>query len=161
MDEVRNGPALRRLLDLPGVAALEQRAKAEWGAAAPATADQLCRDLFGLGAVDLHTSPADPPEGAEYPLDTQVARFRELGWDVTDHDGRPLKVLRWLGQPLLTVCLGLGGRLPETPDVESWSAAMQEAATSFFKQRRGPVVVMRRKSGRVVRPPAELRKRTP
>ena len=93
--------ALRRLIDLPGVDALEYRAILKRDFAEPQARaefpeiDACVKALFGLTADEAEDVPR--PEGwdeidCKAPA-VQVAAFEAAGWDVTDNKRRPLRVL--------------------------------------------------------------------
>ncbi len=87
-----NNPALRRLLDLPGIAELEEKALMK-----PRYADDDARsefpeidacstEIFGLTADEADELPR--PEGWDRierkPVREQVDAFEAEGWDITD-----------------------------------------------------------------------------
>lgn len=143
-------PPLRRLLDLPGVDALELKALMKPRAADPderhefpdvaEAIDETARAAFGLtpdeaGAVAL---PADW-DGIERldPADMAEA-FAAEGWDVMDARRKPLRMLAHWALPLALSMRGVAGALPfhAEPDrpVIDWGSNLKTEATRFRKR---------------------------
>ena len=139
-------PALRRLIDLPGIAELEDKALMK-----PRYADVDARGefpeidacsvaLFGLTADEADDAPR--PEGWDRierrPVREQVEAFEAKGWDVTDNKRRPLRMLGHFNVQLWLAVRGVAGSLPfhveKEPDVRSSSLAKEAAA--FLRNRR-------------------------
>lgn len=142
---------LRRLRDYPGVADLERRAAGEDLAGLEAAAERLRQDLFAVTAAELRRGPGAGAGGVDayaacaLPPDDQVAAFRRHGWDVTAAGGAALRILPLINQALLAACLGLAGRLPESPEAETWGASLQAEAMRFRSGgRTRPATVVRR-----------------
>ncbi len=138
-------PALRRLIDLPGVDALEYKALLKRDFAEPeARADNPEIDacttaLFGLTADEAEALPR--PEGWDdietKPAGVQVFAFEDAGWDVTDDKRRPLRVLGHFSGPLWLAVRGVAGSLPfqpEAQDSEEWIAKLEADAKRFIKR---------------------------
>src|SRR5688572_4106611 len=99
---------LRRLIDLPGVSALESQALMKRDFAEPEARgyypelDETARALFGL-TVD-EAADIGKPAGWTNIEDLAPARqamlFEDAGWDVMDDKRRPLRVLGHFNQPL-------------------------------------------------------------
>lgn len=138
--------ALRRLIDLPGIAELEEKALMK-----PRYADDDARSefpeidacstaLFGLTAdeADDITRPEGWDRIERRPVREQVDAFEAAGWDVTDHKRRPLRMLGHFNLQLWLAVRGVAGTLPfhaePEPDVETSSLA-RDAAT-FLRNRR-------------------------
>jgi hypothetical protein len=137
--------ALRRLIDLPGVDALEYRAllkrefaEPEARAAFPEI-DACATALFGLTADEAEALPR--PSGwddieCKAPA-AQVAAFEAAGWDVTDAKRRPLRVLGHFSAPLWLAIRGVAGTLPFQPESEApeaWVSKLEAEAKRFRKR---------------------------
>src|SRR6516165_3268869 len=108
-------PALRRLIDLPGVADLEFKAVMKRAFADPEARrefpelDDCSRALFGLTA-DEAEAVARPAgwDGIEIqPIQKQVFAFEDAGWDVTDDKRRPMRILGHFNQQLWLALRGV------------------------------------------------------
>ena len=93
-------PALRRLVELPGVADLEYKALLKPAYASPENRadypeiDACAKALFDLTLDEAVAAPRPADfDGIEHldPRD-QVAAFEAVGWDVTDDKRRPLRI---------------------------------------------------------------------
>ena len=134
--------APRRLIDLPGVDALEYRAilkrefaEPEARAAFPEI-DQCTTALFGLTADEADAVPRPPGwDDIEHKSPaTQAAAFEAEGWDVTDAKRRPLRVLGHFSGPLWLAVRGVAGSLPfqpESREPEAWVAKLEAQAKRF------------------------------
>lgn len=138
-------PALRRLIDLPGVADLEFRAVMKREFADPEARaefpelDACSRALFGLTADEAEAVPR--PAGWDgidaQPLPKQVFAFEDAGWDVTDDKRRPLRILGHFNQQLWLALRGVAGELPfqaEAKAPERWAADLAAEAARFRKR---------------------------
>ncbi len=139
-------PAIRRLIDLPGVDALEYKAlmKPTYGApearAEFPEIDECSRALFGLTADEAEAvpRPTDWDDIELQPIPAQVAAFEAAGWDVTDNKRRPLRMLGQFNQQLWLAVRGVAGELPfqadkdETPD--PWGSKLAAEAERFRKR---------------------------
>ncbi|MDB5450989.1 MAG: hypothetical protein JWQ52_2117 [Phenylobacterium sp.] len=138
-------PALRRLIDLPGVADLELKALMKREYAEPESRaenpelDELSRKLFGLTADEAEETPR--PAGWDnverLPIPRQVAAFEAEGWDVTDDKRRPLRNLGHFNQQLWLALRGVAGELPFQPDddkPEAWVTSLAAEAARFRKR---------------------------
>jgi hypothetical protein len=139
---------LRKLLDLPGIASLEQKALMN-PRYADADArehypdiDQCSLDLFGL-TVDSAEDVARPDgwdRVERKPIREQVEAFEREGWDVTDARRRPLRMLEHFNVQLWLALRGVAGRIPFAPvDDEaptSWGTSLQAQAARFKRDRR-------------------------
>ena len=148
--EVMTEPALRRLIDLPGVLALERAAVLkplpEIGEIRPPNPaiDACASALFGLTPDDAEAvaRPEDWDWIEEKPFPRQVLAFEASGWDVTDDKRRPLRVLIYFTQPLWLAIRGVAGELPFLAEPQSdlgdtagdWAARM---AADAARHRRG------------------------
>jgi hypothetical protein len=141
---------LRRLIDLPGVDALELKALMKPRLADPderhehPEVDETARAAFGLTldeaeAVDL---PADWPAALgrldrQSPLEL-VDAFEAEGWDVTDAKRKPLRVLPLFALPLALAARGVAGELPfaAEPDhpTTDWGSSLKADAARFRKR---------------------------
>src|SRR5260370_22334913 len=101
-------PALRRLIDLPGVSDLEYRAILKREFAEPEARaehpeiDECSVKNFGLTAdqAEDHARPASWDGADRLPIAAQVAAFEAEGCDVTDDQRRPLRILAPFNRPL-------------------------------------------------------------
>lgn len=137
---------LRRLIELPGIAALEfkavmKREFAEPEARAEHPQINACsKVLFGLTAEEAAATPR--PAGWDdvetLPVADQVAAFEVAGWDVTDDKRRPLRILPHFNQQLWLALRGVAGQLPfqapppEAPD--RWAVNLAAEAKRFKKR---------------------------
>jgi hypothetical protein len=139
----------RKLIDLPGIAALEQKALMNPRYAEPdarthyAEIDQCSTANFGLtaDAADQVVRPADWDQIEHKPIREQIEAFELAGWDVTDSRRRPLRMLEHFHLQLWLAVRGVAGKLPFAPaedeDVpNAWGASLQAAATKFRRDRR-------------------------
>lgn len=136
---------LRRLIELPGVDALEYQAILKRDFAEPEARaehpeiDACTTALFGL--------TADEAEAVERPADwddiecktpaIQAAAFEAAGWDVTDDKRRPLRVLGHFAGPLWLAVRGVAGSLPfqaESGEPEAWVTKLEAEAKRFRKR---------------------------
>lgn len=142
---MNNKPALRRLIDLPGVADLEFKALMKRDFAEPEARaehpelDECSRALFGLTADETEAvaRPADWDGVERLPMAQQVFAFEDAGWDVTDDKRRPLRVLGHFNQQLWLAVRGVAGQLPFQPDddkPEPWAKALASEAARFRRR---------------------------
>jgi hypothetical protein len=140
-----NQPALRRLIDLAGVADLEHKALmkrdfAEPQARAEAPEIDACsREHFGLTADEAEAHPRpDGWDGVEnLPVPAQVAAFEAAGWDLTDDKRRPLRTFGHFNQQLWLAIRGVAGGLPFQPQDDApdpWGASLAAQAARFRKR---------------------------
>jgi len=139
-------PALRRLIDLPGVSALETRALMKPAYAEPAARadfpeiDDCSSKVFGLTADQAEATPrpADWDGIDTRPLAEQVAAFEAEGWDVTDNKRRPLRMLGQFNQQLWLALRGVAGELPfQPPEDDSpgpWGKSLAAEAAKFRRR---------------------------
>ena len=140
-----NAP-LRRLIDLPGIAELEDKALMK-----PRYADDDARSefpeidacskaVFGLTADEADEVPR--PEGWDRierkPVREQVDAFEAEGWDVTDNKRRPLRMFGHFNVQLWLAVRGVAGTLPfhveREPD--ELKASLAKEAAIFLRNRR-------------------------
>ncbi len=138
-------PALRRLIDLAGVAELEHKALMKPAYASPEgradypEIDALSLDLFGLTAdqADEIVRPADWDGIETRPVAQQVEAFEAAGWDVTDNKRRPLRLFAQFNQQLWLALRGVAGTLPFVPEndkPEAWVTALEREAVRFKRR---------------------------
>jgi hypothetical protein len=137
---------LRRLIDLPGVAALETKALMKPAYAEPGAAaefpeiDECSLQAFGLTGdqADDVARPAGWDGIERKPIAQQVAAFEAEGWDVTDNKRRPLRMLGQFSPQLWLALRGVAGELPFQPDdddkPDAWGAGMAADAARFRKR---------------------------
>ncbi len=136
---------LRRLIDLPGVDALEYRAILKRDFAEPeARAEHpeinaCATALFGLTADEAETieRPAGWDDIEHKAPAVQVAALEAEGWDATDDKRRPLRVLAHFSAPLWLAIRGVAGTPPfqaERDEPEDWAAKLEAEAKRFRKR---------------------------
>jgi hypothetical protein len=139
-------PALRRLLDLPGIADLEYKALMKRDFAEPEARaeypelDATSKELFGLTADEAEETPR--PDGWDNPETLsprdQADAFEAEGWDVTDDKRRPLRILMHFNQQLWLALRGVAGELPFQPEREetagNWGATLAADAARFRRR---------------------------
>ncbi len=143
---------MRRLIDLPGVDALELKALMQPRLADPDRRDEhpevdaVARTAFGLSLDEAEAAaaalPADWPAALtdlhrRAPADL-VEAFEAEGWDVTDKRRKPLRLLPLFALPLALAARGVAGALPfaAEPDhpVTDWGANLKAEAGRFRKR---------------------------
>ena len=138
-------PALRRLIDLPGVADLEYRALLKREFAEPEARaehpeiDACSQAIFGLTAdeAEAHPRPAGWDGIEARPMAQQVFAFEDAGWDVTDDKRRALRVLPHFNQQLWLAIRGVAGSLPFQPEEtrpDDWATKLAADAKRFRKR---------------------------
>lgn len=138
-------PALRRLIDLPGVADLEYRALLKREFAEPEARaehpeiDACSTAIFGLTADEAEAvaRPANWDGAEDKPVARQVDAFEAVGWDVTDDKRRPLRVLGHFNQQLWLAIRGVAGQLPFAPDddrPDPWGSSLAAEAKKFRRR---------------------------
>ncbi len=140
-----NSPALRRLIDLPGLRDLEFKAlmnprysDADAAANFPEI-DACSRAVFGLTADEADEIAR--PEGWDRierkPERDQVAAFEAEGWDVTDDKRRPLRMLGHFSTQLWLALRGVAGELPfqPEPDSDDLEQSLAKEAARFRRNR--------------------------
>ncbi len=118
--------ALKRLIDLPGVRDLEQKAlmKPRMGDvdARPEfpEIDEVVLATFGLTAdeADEVTRPAGWDRIERKGEREQATAFEAEGWDVTDDKRRPLRTLVHFSGPMWLAIRGVAGQVPFVPEEE-------------------------------------------
>ena len=136
--------ALRRLIDLPGVADLESRALMKPSAQEPENRaefpeiDECSVRVFGLTADEAESAPRpDDWDDIELkPVADQVRAFEAEGWDVTDNKRRPLRMFRQLNQQLWLAIRGVAGTLPFHADEDEASSLEKCLAREAARFRR-------------------------
>jgi len=141
-----NEPILRRLIELPGIAELEEKALMK-----PRYADVDARSefpeidacstaLFGLSADEADEVPR--PEGWDgierRQVREQVDAFEAEGWDVTDSKRRPLRMLGHFNVQLWLAIRGVAGSLPfqAEKEPEELRTSLAKEAALFLRNRR-------------------------
>lgn len=137
---------LRRLIDLPGIDALELRAVMKPRIADPDSGEtvpeiaETARAAFGLTPEEAEAValPADWDGIERGEPGNMVEAFAAEGWDVTDARRRPLRMLSWWALPLALAMRGVAGALPfhAEPDrpVTDWGSNLKAEATRFRKR---------------------------
>jgi len=142
----RNAGAARRLIDLPGIDALELKALMKPRAADPDERHEFpeiaetARAAFGLTPEEAEAVALPAGwDGIERldPADMAEA-FAAEGWDVTDGRRKPLRMLAHWALPLALAMRGVAGALPfhAEPDqpVTDWGSNLKAEATRFRKR---------------------------
>ena len=137
---------LRRLIDLPGIDALELKALMKPRMADPderheyPEIDETARAAFGLTPEEADDVPLPADwDGIERlsPIE-QAEAFAAEGWDVLDARRKPLRMLPHWALPLALALRGVAGALPfhAEPDAPttSWGAGMAAEAKRFRKR---------------------------
>ena len=138
-------PALRRLIDLPGVDELELKALMKPAAAEPENRaefpeiDACSKAIFGLTGDESEAValPADLDPIDHLSPREMVDVFASAGWDVTDAKRRPLRMLRQLGPQLWLVIHGVAGELPfhaEEAPSSDWGSSLAADAAKFRRR---------------------------
>ncbi len=138
-------PVLRRLIDQPGIDALEYQALMTPSLADPEARqdnpafDEASRAIFGLTADEAAATPR--PDGWDnietQAVPKQVFAFEDAGWDVTDNKRRPLRILGHFNQQLWLAIRGVAGELPHQAEDDTggdWGAKLASEATRFRKR---------------------------
>jgi len=140
-----NPPALRCLIDLPGVKDLEYQAVLKRAFVEPEARaefpeiDACTTALFALTGdeADAAARPDDWDDIEFKSPAAQAAAFESEGWDVTDDKRRPLRVLSHLGLPLALAIRGVAGSLPFQPEAkepDAWVSKLDAEAKRFLKR---------------------------
>jgi hypothetical protein len=137
---------LRRLIDLPGIDALELKAvmkprfaDPDSGETIPEIAD-TARAAFGLtpDEAEAVVRPADWDGIERLEPAEMVEAFAAEGWDVADARRKPLRMLGWWALPLALAMRGVAGEVPfhAEPDqpVTDWGSNLKAEATRFRKR---------------------------
>jgi hypothetical protein len=137
--------SLRRLIELPGVDALEYQALMTPSLAEPEARaehpeiDACSVENFKLTADEAAATPR--PEGWDniemQPLAKQVFAFEDAGWDVTDNKRRPLRMLGHFNQQLWLAIRGVAGELPWQQEDQTggdWGANLAVDAARFRRR---------------------------
>jgi hypothetical protein len=136
---------LRRLIDLPGVDALEYKALMKPAYAAPEgryeypEIDECSLAIFGITAEQAEETPR--PDGwdniDQAPIPKQVEAFEAAGWDVTDNKRRPMRMFGQFNQQLWLALRGVAGTLPfqaEDDEPDPWGSGLAAEAKKFRKR---------------------------
>ena len=137
--------ALRRLIDLPGIDALEFKAVMSRDYAEPEARaenpelDETSLAVFGITADQAEAT--ELPEGLSgidhRPPQQQADLFEAAGWDVTDNKRKPLRTLAHWNQQLWLAIHGVAGSVPflaEEEPGEDWGAGLASEAAKFRKR---------------------------
>jgi hypothetical protein len=117
-------PTLRRLIDLPGVEALETKALMNRALAEPEARaaypeiDALLKATFDLTGDEAEAvaKPAGWDNIDRRPPHGQATAFEDAGWDVTDNKRRPLRMFPQFNVQLWLALSGVAGSLPFVPE---------------------------------------------
>jgi hypothetical protein len=138
---------VRRLIELPGVRALEDKALMNTRYAEADAADEFpeideCLSAnFGLTSAEAHAAPR--PAGWDNietrPIAQQLFPLEDAGWDISDDRRRPLRTMVHFAAPLWLAIRGVAGRLPyaaEPDEAETLQAKLAADAARFRRDRR-------------------------
>jgi hypothetical protein len=137
---------LRRLIDLPGIDALELKAVMKPRIADPDSGETIpeiadtARAAFGLtpDEAEAVVRPADWDGIERLEPAEMVDAFAAEGWDVADARRKPLRMLGWWALPLALAMRGVAGEVPfhAEPDqpVTDWGSNLKAEATRFRKR---------------------------
>lgn len=137
---------LRRLIDLPGIDALELKAVMKPRIADPDSGETIpeiadtARAAFGLtpDEAEAVVRPADWDGIERLEPAEMVEAFAAEGWDVADARRKPLRMLGWWALPLALSMRCVAGALPfhAEPDqpVTDWGSNLKAEATRFRKR---------------------------
>ena len=136
--------SLRRLIDLPGIRDLEDKAlmRPRYADADARTEfpeiDEVSRALFGI--TQDEADDAARPEGWDRidrkPTRDQVIAFEAEGWDVTDDKRRPLRMFDHFAPQLWLALRGVAGQLPFQAEADPDEAVYSSLAADAAKFRR-------------------------
>lgn len=137
---------LRRLIDLPGLRDLEQKAlmKPRYGdidaRAEFPEIDACAMAIFGLTAdeADEQSRPEGWDRIERAPERDQILAFEAAGWDVTDDRRRPLRTFGHFSLLLWFAIRGVAGTLPFQPDHEPDDLTSNLAAEAARFRRNRP-----------------------
>lgn len=123
----------------PGVGPLEWEVEQHgWTEALVESAHDLAEDLFGVCEIDIEVEMdlADPRfEFLRLMRDEADAYWARLGWDITDGEGRQLRVMEYLSRPLLCAVRHLHPAARFTRADEAWAASLEADAKQFKAKR--------------------------
>lgn len=124
----------------PGVGPLEwQVEQYGWKDELIAMAHGLARHLFGVCEFDIEDEIAlDDPRFEFLTMfrDEADVYWGQLGWDVTDGEGKQLRVMEYLSRPLLCAVKHLHPDARFTRADEAWAAKLEADAKHFNAGRR-------------------------
>lgn len=140
---------MRRLVDLPGMAALEKTAlmKSDYADIDARSRypeiDETSVAVFGITADEA--DDVERPDGWDRierkPIRDQVTAFEAEGWDVTDNR-RPLRMLEHFNVQLWLAIRGVAGTLPAGAPVDeeetssAWGASLSADVKKFKRDNR-------------------------
>lgn len=139
---------LRRLIDLPGLDALEMKALMKPSVADPDNRDdypeiaEAAKACFGLtpDEAEAVALPADWDSIERLDGFDLIDAFEAEGWDVTDNKRKPLRMIRHWALPLALAMRGVAGELPFAPEPgpdepgDDWGSKMAAEAVRFRKR---------------------------
>jgi PAS domain-containing protein len=69
--------------------------------------------------------------------DHRVAFLKVCGWDLTDDNGQPLRITRYVCRVIEAVAKGIAGTAPDAEVIarDTWAAQIQKDAAQFSKKR--------------------------
>lgn len=131
--------ALICLRDQPGVGVLEWEVEQHgWTDDLIDWAHELAEDLFGVSEFDLAGEIAfDDPlfEFLTLMRDEADEYWARVGWDITDGNGKQLRVMEYLSRPLICAVKRLLPAARFTKADEAWAAQMEADAKRFSSKR--------------------------
>ena len=140
-------PVIRRLIDLPGIAELEEKAlmQPRYADVDARTAfpeiDACSAALFGITADEADDiARPDGWDRIEFKSPREQAdAFEAEGWDVTDDRRRPLRMLGHFSGQLWLAVRGVAGELPFQPEAaepDALKSSLATEAAAFLRNRR-------------------------
>ncbi len=139
-----DAPLLRRLIDLPGMEALELLALMQPQAKEPENRaffpqiDECSVRVFGLTFDEAEAAPRpDGWDGIEHqPISVQIAALEAVGWDARDAKRRPLRMFLQVNQQLWLAIRDVAGSLPFHPEDDGASRLESNLAREAARFRR-------------------------
>ncbi len=127
------------LRDQSGVGPLEWEVEQHgWTEDLVESAHDLAEDLFGVSELDVEDDIAlDDPryEFLKLMRDEADEYWARLGWDVTDGEGKQLRVMEYLSRPLLCAVKGLHPDAKLAMADDAWAASLEADARRFKASR--------------------------
>lgn len=127
------------LRDQSGVGPLEWEVEQHgWTEDLVESAHDLAEDLFGVSELDVEDDIAlDDPryECLKLMRDEADEYWARLGWDVTDGEGKQLRVMEYLSRPLLCAVKRLHPDAKLAMADDAWAASLEADAKRFKASR--------------------------
>lgn len=131
--------ALICLRDQPGVGVLEWEVEQHgWTDDLIDWAHELAEDLYGVSEFDLAGEIAFEDTRFEFLTlmrDEADVYWAQFGWDITDGEGKQMRVMEYLARPLLCAVKHLHPAAKFTRAGEAWAASLEADAKRFAAKR--------------------------